>query len=320
LDEREYIVNLTVTLATSALAVLVSLGLRSDPLHVILEMYLVASCGVLFTVIGLTLHTAKPLDQGETQVASWRWVDFLTGTTMIFFQTSFLVLLAKYSTRYQRKRLVLGRMTAEEALEEVRANPRLLNLLRLYMQKELSYENLHFVEEVDTWKRHYEQRREGVQRAALCIYQTFISRKAIEQINIPDHVRSRCESFCLRGNVPITVFDNAIAEAMQMIKYDTLPRFLRSQTFLKAAGDPDGLKSPTGISLREAKPRSRFLCSTNFTSKGQTLVASLDAQGMEDARQESSTKERGKSPAVLPSPQGHPRAPISSNEKSVIIV
>jgi hypothetical protein len=234
-----------------------SLRNNPDPLNIILEMHLVFLSGAVLSGTGLLLHVLDPGNLEAQGYVLWRWFDFFAGTLMLFFQTSFHVLWLRYS-RWSAKHFNLLHFNSDELLADIRGNSRLLPLFRKHMQQELSYENLRFIEEVEQWKLEFRNRKDNIQRSARRIYQTYVNSAGEEPINISDTARQKAELLCLRGNVPITVFDEAMKEVADLVKLDALPRFLKSKAFKREARKTPGMTESALLLNRTLNPSPKI--------------------------------------------------------------
>jgi len=73
---------------------------------------------------------------------------------------------------------------------------------------------------------------EKIRRSAVEVVDEFVKEGAMKQINVPASVREQIEKAVSDSdNIDITVFDEAQAEIFNLMKKDTLPRFVQSEMF-----------------------------------------------------------------------------------------
>ena len=146
---------------------------------------------------------------------------------MIFFQTTYQI----FSVQSFNAKLNTTTFNVKDIEQDILADPKLKEALKLHMQEELSIESLNFLEDVNLWKSTYKTKKDGMQRNARRIFDTYIVNRSPQEVNISADCRLRTTQLCERGNVDLTVFDEAQKEISTLFEHDILPRFLRSNRY-----------------------------------------------------------------------------------------
>jgi hypothetical protein len=205
-----------------------------DPLGLLPEFFLAWFFSIPFFMSGKVLHITDPNDLQfnfviGSQTIQWQWLCCIAVIGVVFAQTWFAVL---WANRSHVSTAVLSTSVFEknERLRDIFANTTLLEALREHMINELSVENLEFLERVNEFKANYETDKDNRQKTARRIYDQFLSRQAFVPINISSvHSNSFAAAFS-KGNVPVTIFDDAREEIVDLMISDILPRFAKSKT------------------------------------------------------------------------------------------
>jgi hypothetical protein len=196
---------------------------QNDPLQLLKEFVLAWLVGGTCGLLGLGLWLIDPQDLYVSRIFNWQWIGAFGTTMMVACQTVLVVGLSKWNTQEQikspyfnaRERLVQGVLSGDKALKAK---------FRAHLQRELGEESLLFIDAVDDWALHFAE--EGRQLKARTIFDSFVARRALLEINISSRNRELLTSRFLRGNVAVDVFDPARAEVVEMMLTDTFPRFL----------------------------------------------------------------------------------------------
>ena len=231
LDLSEFIFYICMIFFIFLCGVIVAASLRNqpDPLRLLNEFIYIWISGAVIGGIPLILHIID-IDNIELNgVFVWRWLAAPAPFLMIYFQTSYHVFRVR---KLNAKHLNIREFNVKDIETDIFNDTDLKGLLRQHMKNELSFEILAFIDDVSTWKNLYKQgKKDGMQRNARRIFDTYISRGAFQEINISSSCRTKATMLCTHGNVDITVFDEALKETTQLLEGDVIPRFLHSRTF-----------------------------------------------------------------------------------------
>jgi hypothetical protein len=199
-----------------------------DPLGLVQEFYLAFFSFYVLVLTSLILYLIDPNGVSVTQRAfNWRWIGLLGALALLYFSSAHLVFTVRFAVT-----LTTRAFDETDRLKDLRANKEMFNLFKEHMKKEMSDEAIKFILDVDAWKDVFKRKKEGRQREARIIYDTYIIRKARLEINIPSIIRDTLARDFNKGNVALTVFDTAYKEVVHLLMSDSLPRFMATPAYL----------------------------------------------------------------------------------------
>lgn len=245
LDMSEFIFYLVMVLFLFSCGIIVAYSLwkQNDPLGLLKEFILIWVFGATFAGFALIFHISDP--GGVQKVHGsfiWRWFELLAVVSMVFFQTSYQV----FSLNRFKAKLNTVDFHVKDIEQDILADPKLKGLLKTHMQEELSIEVLNFIDDVVLWKATYKSKKDGMQRNARRIFDTYIANRSPQEVNISANCRLRTTQLCERGNVELSVFDDAQKETMELFERDILPRFLRSNRYRNYQQNNNQLSTANG--------------------------------------------------------------------------
>jgi len=200
-----------------------------DPLGLVDECLTALATLWASMVVSLALYVADPGGvSGDMLAFNWRWIA-LAGTLA----TVYVVTVHQVRRSWSASTFILSKGAFDELdrLRDLRANKELFGLFKEHMRKEMSDEAIKFILDVDQWKSDFKRKKEGRQREARVIFDTYVVRKARLEVNIPSRVRDTLQRDFNKGNVALDVFDAAYKECVHLLMTDSVPRFTKTAAY-----------------------------------------------------------------------------------------
>jgi hypothetical protein len=212
-----------------------SLRKAADPLNQIQDIKYGLSCGLAIGGVGLLLLIfdqiiGKPHDLGLYD-ADW-FVLVGNWLTYFFFGPYPMYIAISRSRRKHQTHINFKALLPDDQFQ------------RIFMQhlvSEWSVENLKFWVQVNTFRKHFSNMKQVSKdrHAAKQLFETFVNRGGVLEVNLPDNVRIELENIFEDDTHPITqdVFDKAQHETETLMECDSFNRFRESKTFKEWAKD-----------------------------------------------------------------------------------
>lgn len=208
---------------------------KPDPLAHVPEFVAAWTIGGTFALLGLVLYVIDPGQLMAQRIFYWRWLISGFGATgFLVAQSGFPVILAFV---YQRAIIRSPSIVPRDRLTDVLNDVAMRSALYAHLARELSTELLLFIDAVDRWRNGFD--KEGRNRRARDIYDTFLVPRAHMEVNISAATRDRVADLVERGDPPRDVFDRSYDEVYNVLLTDSFPRFLASQN--QGNGNSDGV-------------------------------------------------------------------------------
>jgi len=239
-----------------------------DPLGLVDEC--VAALAVLWasTLVSLALYVADPGGASGAMLAfDWRWVALAGALVAVYVATVHQV---RRSRGARTHILSKGTFDEMDRLRDLRANKELFGLFKEHMRKEMSDETIKFILDVDQWKSDFKRKKDGRQREARVVFDTYVMRKARLEVNIPSRVRDTLQRDFNKGNVALDVFDAAYKECVHLLMTDSVPRFTKSTAYQEYSAKNNVVLDT--IKKAGSRPTSVRIDSSRFSSKAEATT------------------------------------------------
>ena len=203
---------------------------KRDPLLINRESGFILLSQIPVAVITFSLLIADPGNVNANGMFSWRSI-YLTGPVLVIFIEQWYVLY--HSRRSQMFVIASDEFNTEDRFQEIMANPKLKQDLRMDLNNELSGEILAFLDTVDHYKNFtcVNESLNVIVHEKNLIFENFIKKYSPFEVNISDQDREAIEKEMVdddaSGELPHNlVFDKAYLSVRRELLRDGFQRYL----------------------------------------------------------------------------------------------
>jgi hypothetical protein len=209
---------------------------EQDPLEIKSEVYALSPGSMIIGTVGalgilVDVLVNAPQDTVEDRaIVQWEWFLLLTCAWIHFCQCPLQII------RARRFGKLVGVLPSTPEFITMLENPTFFKLFEARCVSEFSVENLKFYKSVESEFKVKYHTMKGPDRDAVAeaIFNAYVSTGAVMEINIMHSNRKPLEVFFHQENVkdvPINIFDDALEEIVDLMKRDSLARWVKTKEY-----------------------------------------------------------------------------------------